>query len=1342
MPGPPAATWCDLVVGVDLHVVMVQTPGGPVPVPMPHPYLGLVGDPVGAAVGAFTSTLISVCMGAPPSPPKGITLINGLPAATTNDTARNLWLLPHLPMPPGALFQNQPDGTASLPLGSQTVVYGGGSAVRLGEIARSCADPVPLPTSAVVTIPKDLPVLVGGPPSFNVEQAIGGFVFGKLVRTTFGAASKVFKLVARLGATRLRNFIPKARCFFTGHPVDIATGRVMTDAVDFEMPGPIPLVFERNYSSGWSRRPSPLGYGWSHSLNRAVWVERSGVVCRLADGREIVFDTSAFRHGFLPIKQSIFDPITGYTLTRLAREKWRLTDEDGMIDEFERIPGETDPPDIGQGLARIVCTRGRSEHNKIQYRYEIEDDVARLSAVVDSGGRTIRFGYDPAGRLAKVFLPHPDADDEWVLHAAYEYSEAGDLVAATDAEGATTRYAYDRRSHLMVQETDRNGLSFYWMYDSRASSARCVRTWGDGAIFNQKLLYNSAAGITLVVDSDGNKTKYTANEAGLVTEIEDALGGKRTFTFDSNLKLASETDALGNRTVHSHDHRGRRYATKLPNGARRIWKHGDEDHPELVTLFRNERGGVWQPRYSTQGQLRAVRGPFPDEDQRFEWREGLLAVEYQGTRRIDYQYDEHKNLASTVSAGAVFERSYDRQGRLIRAVSPHGARELRYDKVGRVVQVTEPDGNVRQMHRDPEGNVLEVRDGVGSRRFSYAGMGWLASVEEDGAKVAFSYEPEGELREIQNEKRHPYAFWYDPCRRVNRARGFDRRYIDYKRDKAGQVVEIQRAGAKTAITYDKVGNIAGHAYADGTSDRFVCGLDGLLDEAENATIALRFERDVLGRVTKEFQGEQWVSTGYAAGNLVRVESSLGAAMRVTRDEAGNPQSIAIGPVYSRRQIDFTHDVEGFEVERRLPGDVTAHWDYDQAGRPGALRVRRGQSAEWAQEYVWNLDDRLSALVDSHFGKSEFVHDGRRRLEGGSFNGEPQIRSLDAVGNVYKTSNQRDRSFASGGVVRNDGDTTFAFDGLGNMVGRHELGGAWAYAWDGAGMLTEVTRPDGKKVAMTYDPLGRRVSKSMDGVETRWVWSGNTVLHETKTGQSDVTWYHEPDRCAPLAKAVGDRTFFVVSDHLGTPTAMYDGAGNLAWRMQLDLFGVAKDGSSEDGEACPWRWPGQYEDREIGLYYNRFRYYDPALGQYISEDPIGIEGGLSLYAYVRDICTAFDLFGLSGCQRDKVHVFWSGANDPRVRQSAESWSRKNRATTLEMTGRGSQLEKYSQPLDWLESGPAWRKASRHFAKRAAEGGKDVHVFINRQAVSPTSVWKTVEEPILNGYPNLTIIVHPV
>ena len=61
---------------------------------------------------------------------------------------------------------------------------------------------------------------------------------------------------------------------------------------------------------------------------------------------------------------------------------------------------------------------------------------------------------------------------------------------------------------------------------------------------------------------------------------------------------------------------------------------------------------------------------------------------------------------------------------------------------------------------------------------------------------------------------------------------------------------------------------------------------------------------------------------------------------------------------------------------------------------------------------------------------------------------------------------------------------------------------------------------------------------------------------------------------------------------------------------------------------PWRFPGQYEDAETGLYYNRFRYYDPELGRYLSEDPIGLLGTLALYSYVYDPATWLDPWGLT------------------------------------------------------------------------------------------------------------------
>jgi RHS repeat-associated protein len=80
-------------------------------------------------------------------------------------------------------------------------------------------------------------------------------------------------------------------------------------------------------------------------------------------------------------------------------------------------------------------------------------------------------------------------------------------------------------------------------------------------------------------------------------------------------------------------------------------------------------------------------------------------------------------------------------------------------------------------------------------------------------------------------------------------------------------------------------------------------------------------------------------------------------------------------------------------------------------------------------------------------------------------------------------------------------------------------------------------------------------------------------------------------------------------------------------------------------ACPFRWPGQYEDEETGLYYNRFRYYDRDAGEYVSQDPIGLLGGLQTHAYVRSPLAAIDPSGLSSCKTPAEEAAgWQGKGD--------------------------------------------------------------------------------------------------
>jgi RHS repeat-associated protein len=93
--------------------------------------------------------------------------------------------------------------------------------------------------------------------------------------------------------------------------------------------------------------------------------------------------------------------------------------------------------------------------------------------------------------------------------------------------------------------------------------------------------------------------------------------------------------------------------------------------------------------------------------------------------------------------------------------------------------------------------------------------------------------------------------------------------------------------------------------------------------------------------------------------------------------------------------------------------------------------------------------------------------------------------------------------------------------------------------------------------------------------------------------------------------------------------MYDEQGNLTWEADLDIYGKVRNfaGNCSLSE-CPWRYQGQYEDSETGLYYNFHRYYDPETGNYISQDPIGLAGNNpTIYAYVKDVNRQVDIFGL-------------------------------------------------------------------------------------------------------------------
>lgn len=124
--GNPAATLTSQVVAVDTHIVMVPTPGGPVPMPLPHPFVGQI----------TSATCPTVNVG-------------GQPVATVNSVAQNA--PPHIPTPPGTTFMRPPSNQGTVMLGSMTVMAGGQGVARISDKVITCNDPADLPQGQIVT---------------------------------------------------------------------------------------------------------------------------------------------------------------------------------------------------------------------------------------------------------------------------------------------------------------------------------------------------------------------------------------------------------------------------------------------------------------------------------------------------------------------------------------------------------------------------------------------------------------------------------------------------------------------------------------------------------------------------------------------------------------------------------------------------------------------------------------------------------------------------------------------------------------------------------------------------------------------------------------------------------------------------------------------------------------------------------------------------------------------------------------------------------------------------------------------------------------------------------------
>lgn len=235
-------------------------------------------------------------------------------------------------------------------------------------------------------------------------------------------------------------------------------------------------------------------------------------------------------------------------------------------------------------------------------------------------------------------------------------------------------------------------------------------------------------------------------------------------------------------------------------------------------------------------------------------------------------------------------------------------------------------------------------------------------------------------------------------------------------------------------------------------------------------------------------------------------------------------------------------------------------------------------------------------------------------------------AYDAVGN----RSGGDITTETGNRLTTMGGYTMTYDADGNLATKTGNGLSQSFTWNALGQLTAVTT-NGATSTYGYDGLGRRVRKTVNGVTTYFLHDGDHLVMQLDGNGDPVlefSYYPGVDRPHAVKRASDGARFYYTTQQPGHVTALVNTSNQVVNRYAYTPFGVAL--STTEAVAQPFRFTGREFDSETGLYYYRARYYDPALARFISEDPIGLAGGVNLYAYVgNDPVNYTDPSGLEG-----------------------------------------------------------------------------------------------------------------
>ena len=412
------------------------------------------------------------------------------------------------------------------------------------------------------------------------------------------------------------------------------------------------------------------------------------------------------------------------------------------------------------------------------------------------------------------------------------------------------------------------------------------------------------------------------------------------------------------------------------------------------------------------------------------------------------------------------------------------------------------------------------------------------------------------------------------------------------------------------------------------------------------TETVRYHYDFNGNRTATVlpDGRQINYLYYGSGHLHQISLDDEVITDIERDQLHREIFRTQGKLASRYELDPLG---------RLKKQIATLNDLTETGK-GKTKAAAGYAQTAVKRsYGYDRTGNLTHSTDQRTGTTQFEYDKLGRItQAGN-----ELFAFDPAHNILSD----DLNAVPDNRLKTYNGTTYYYDDLGNLIHRELPNGeVQNYFYDLHDQLVkaEIFKKDGTKEtwSYTYDALGRRIGKGRlkDGEvsetsfphdlsgndlenHTRFVWDGSHLLQEIHPDGRYTYIYTDPDSYEPLAQVRDwttedgenrQQTHYFHCDQIGIPREMTDKDGNLLWFGNYTGWGRLKEETKVTGSAYqPFRLQNQYADRETGLHYNFFRYYEPDAGRFVNQDPIGLQGGDNMYWFAPNANQWIDILGL-------------------------------------------------------------------------------------------------------------------